>query len=103
MLKVTVKQNLIIFHKPREWEEIYHQIFVDFGIKMSVSYVLRRELGFTVRSHQGLVPFEQPGPGDLVATNRYSNKQTHYYEDQIHLDFYSASALSWFQLKYLNL
>jgi hypothetical protein len=28
---------------------------------------------------------------------------TMYYEDQVHLDFYSDSAQSWFQLKYLNL
>lgn len=104
MHKITVKKNLIIFHKPHEWEEIYHRIFVDFGIKMSVSYVLKRELGFTVRSHRGLVPFDQIGPGELVApryTDRYGNKQTHYYENQIHLDFYSESAQSWFQLRYL--
>jgi hypothetical protein len=34
-------------------------------------------------------------------TDRYGNKQTHYYENQIHLDFYSESAQSWFQLRYL--
>ena len=100
--RITVKRNLIIFHKPREWEEIHHQIFVDYGIRMSLSFVLRQELGFSVRHHRGLVPIKQPGHNDLVNTNRYGNTQTHYYEDQVHLDFYSEAAQSWFQLKYLN-
>jgi hypothetical protein len=88
MHKVTVKKNLIIFHAPHEWDEIYHQIFVDFGIKMSVSYVLKRELGFVVRHHRGLVPHKQD--------------TGYHYEQQVHLDFYSETAQSWFQLKYLN-
>lgn len=101
MPKVTVKQNLIIFHNPHEWLSTHQLIVRDFGIKMNISFVLKRELGFTVRSHRGLVPIKQPGPGDLVSTDRYGNKQTHHYEEQVHLDFYSDSALSWFQLRYL--
>jgi len=92
MHKVTVKKNLIIFHAPHEWNEIYHQIFVDFGIKMSVSYVLKRELGFVVRHHKGLIH----------AGGSKKDPSLMYYQDQIHLDFYSDSAQSWFQLKYLN-
>ena len=105
MPKVTVKQNLIIFHNPHEWLSTHQSIVRDFGIKMNISFVLKRELGFTVRSHRGLVPFAQPGSGDLVSatryTDKYGNQQTHHYEDQVHLDFYSDSALSWFQLRYL--
>ena len=100
--RITIKKNLIIFHKPSEWEDLYQLILRDFGVKMAISFVLRRELGFTVRYHKGLAPIEKPGPNDLVSTNRYGDRPTHYYEDQVHLDFYSEAAQSWFQLKYLN-
>ena len=82
--QITIKRNLIIFHSPNEWDKIYQEIFVAYGIRMSLSYVLKRELGFTVRRHKGLV------------------RPNNYYEDQVHLDFYSEAAQSWFQLKYLN-
>jgi hypothetical protein len=100
MSKVTVKKNLIVFHRPEEWEEIYHRIFVDFGIKMSVSYVLKRELGFTVRHHRGLAPILDKEESRPLIYSKVSGN-THYYEDQVHLDFYSDSALTWFQLRYL--
>ena len=91
MHKVTVKKNLIVFHAPHEWEEIYYQILQDFGSKMSISFVLKRELGFTIRAHKG-----------LISANSKVDPTLKYYEDQIHLDFYSGTAQSWFQLKYLN-
>lgn len=87
--RVTVKRNLIIFHRPGEWSDIYAKILRDYGMGMAVRTRLRRELGFTYRHHRGLEP-NKPGPGM-------------HYEDQVHLDFYSESAQSWFQLKYLNL
>jgi hypothetical protein len=90
--RITVKQDLIIFHKPSEWEEIYQLILRDFGKKMAISFVLRRELGFTVRYHKGLVPNDYQSLGG----------PNMHYESQVHLDFYSESAQSWFQLKYLN-
>jgi len=83
--QITVKRNLIIFHSPTEWDKIYQQIVLVYGIRMSVSYVIKKELGFTVRRHKGLVP------------------PNNYYKDQVHLDFYSEAAQSWFQLKYLNI
>jgi len=92
-MKVTVKKNLIIFHNPGEWSDVYAQILQQYGMGMAVRPRLRRELGFVYRYHQGLVPNPNPrkdGP-------------TMHYEDQVHLDFYSDSAQSWFQLKYLNL
>lgn len=97
MPKITVRKNLIIFHKPDEWHKIYHQILEDYGIKLSLSYVLKRELGFTIRHHKGLVPFETADIKIVGANYRYRA----YYEDQIHLDFYSDAAQTWFQLKYL--
>jgi hypothetical protein len=91
--RITIKKNLIVFHNPGEWSDIYAKILQQFGMGMAIRPRLRRELGFTYRYHQGLVPTEHPrkdGP-------------TMYYEDQVCLDFYSDQAQSWFQLKYLNL
>ena len=93
MCKVTVKKNLIIFHNPGEWSDIYARILQDFGMGLAVRFRLRRELGFVYRYHQGLVQHEH---SDLYASKMH-------YENQVHLDFYSESAQSWFQLKYLNL
>jgi hypothetical protein len=98
MSKITVRQDLIIFHKPSEWVEVFQMIQRDFGQKMTISFVLKRELGFTVRRHRGLAPHNQN------TRESYDPDWPHkyYYEDQVHLDFYSESAQSWFQLKYLN-
>lgn len=93
MNKVIVKTNLIIFREPGIWLDIYTKILKDYGMGMAVRTRLRRELGFTYRNHRGLVPNPHPRP----------NGPTMHYEDQVHLDFYSQSSQSWFQLKYLNL
>ena len=90
--KVTIKRNLIIFHKPGDWHDIYSKILTDFGMGMAVRTRLRRELGFTYRTHQHWVTFDYTG-----------GRERKYCEDQVHLDFYDEQAQSWFQLKYLNL
>ena len=90
-LKVTVKQRLIVFHNPGEWSDIYSRILQEYGMGMAIRPRLRRELGFVYRHHRGLVANPHPrrdGP-------------TMHYEDQVHLDFYSDAAQSWFQLRYL--
>ena len=92
MHKITIKKNLIIFHEPGDWIEIYSKILQDFGMGMAVRPRMRRELGFVYRNYQGLVPNENPRKGGPSMR----------YQDQIHLDFYSEAAQSWFQLKYLN-
>ena len=92
MAKVTVKKNLIIFHSPGEWSDIYATILRDFGMKMALRAQLRKEMGFTFRYHKGLVSNEHP----------YINSPSMHYEEQVHLDFFSEAAQSWFQLKYLN-
>jgi len=79
--QVTVKKNLIIFHNPGEWSDIYAKILQQYGMGMAIRPRLKRELGFTYRHHRGL--------GERL-------------EYQVHLDFYSEAAQSWFQLKYLN-
>jgi len=91
--KVTVKKHLIIFHNPGEWSDIYASILRDFGMGMAVRPRMKRELGFTYRYHQGLVPNE----------HKTKNGASMHYEDQVHLDFFDDKAQSWFQLKYLNL
>ena len=83
---------MIIFHEPGDWIEIYSKILQDFGMVMAVRPRMRRELGFVYRNYQGLVPNENP---------RKDGPRMRY-QDQIHLDFYSEAAQSWFQLKYLN-
>ena len=93
MHKVTIKKNLIVFHNPGEWSDIYAKILEQYGIGMAVRPKLKRELGFVYRYHQGLVPNEHK-------TKHGANM---HYEDQVHLDFDSEQAQSWFQLKYLNL
>jgi hypothetical protein len=90
MSKVTVKKNLIIFHNPGEWSDIYALILRDFGMGMALRTRLRKEMGFTYRHHQGLVANEHPYDGM-------------HYEQQVHVDFFSQAAQSWFQLKYLNI
>jgi hypothetical protein len=92
MAKVTVKKNLIIFHNPGEWSDIYALILRDFGMKMALRTRLRKEMGFTFRYHKGLVSNEHP----------YKDGPSMHYEEQVHLDFFSEAAQSWFQLKYLN-
>lgn len=92
MYKTTVKKNLIVFHNPEEWSDIYATILRDFGMKMSLRTQLQKEMGFTYRYHRWLVSNE----------HAYEDGPNMHYEQQVHLDFFSEAAQSWFQLKYLN-
>ena len=98
-MKVTTKPGLIIFHKPSEWEPIQYQLGLDYGTKIMLSWVCKRELGFTIRKHKGLVP--HPLDTREVMKSEGWNHRYHY-QDQIHLDFYDAAQQTWFVLKYLN-
>ena len=91
--KITRKHNLIIFHNPDDWRKIYEKILQDYGMGIAVRSKMQRDLGFVYRYHKGLVPHEVSHP---------SEPRMHY-EPQVHLDFYSEAAQSWFELKYLNL
>jgi hypothetical protein len=93
-MKVTVKKNLIIFHKPQEWETVMTGLVQEYGPKIGISWVMRRELGFVVRNYRALVPNDyKPKPG----------RPDMHYEDHVCLDFYNESTQSWFVLRYLNL
>jgi hypothetical protein len=89
-MKIQIKHNLIIFEDPYEWTFIRDKIKQDFGAQIfAISWRIKRELGFTVRQHKALTPWDED-------SSRFS------YRDQIHLDFYNESTLSWFVLKYIN-
>ena len=98
-MKVIVKQNLIIFHKPNEWSDLQAQLVKDFGARIAISFVCKRELGFTVRRHQGLEPHDKD-TWEVMKSEGWNHR--YYYQDQVHLDFYSEAAQTWFVLKYLN-
>ena len=99
-MKVTIKPGLIIFHKPSEWEPIQYQLGLDYGHKIMLSWVCKRELGFTMRRHKGLEP--HPEAEWKVMKSQGWNHRYHYQE-QIHLDFYNEAQQTWFVLKYLNI
>lgn len=89
--KVIVKKNLVIFKKPSDWEAIWKRIRAEHGPSIALSFVLKRELGFTIRKHTEWIPFDKSG-----------GRVRHYAEEQVHLDFYNESTQSWFLLRYLN-
>jgi hypothetical protein len=114
-LKTTIKHNLIIFHRPKEWDELQQQLIAEYGRSVIlVRDKCRRELGFTPRHHRGLIPYlEKYGLGVLSGSGLSEademaqefiekNKHKMAYDDQVHLDFYNEAAMSFFVLKYLN-
>lgn len=98
-MKFTAKKNLIIFHNPYEWSMIQQRLIDDHGPKIAISYVCKRELGFTVRRHKGLVPHSDE-TWEIMKIEGWHNR--YHYEDQIHLDFYDPAQQTWFVLKYLE-
>ena len=88
MSKITVKKNLIIFHNPeKDWTPIRKRLVEEYGQSIVLTWAMRERLGFSSRYHTA-----------WISGNNGDNK---YCQEQIHLDFYSESALTWFQLKYL--
>jgi hypothetical protein len=102
--RVTTKRNLIIFHNPEEWLTVLVRLEKDFGHAIRMRHIMRRELGFTARDHQGLVPNRKLDKMWAVLQSQpkvYEDAPGYHYEYQVHLDFYTESAQSWFILKYL--
>jgi hypothetical protein len=99
-LKTTVKRNLIIFHNVREFEELHNRLMEDYGRStMLISWKMKRELGFTIRHHKGLVPHDE---SEWAVMKSQGWDHRYHYEMQIHLDFYNEAQMSFFMLKYLN-
>jgi hypothetical protein len=68
----------------KKWNEIYNLIREEHGDSVIlISWKLKETLGFTVRRHRDYNPIN----GHMV--------------DDIRLDFYDESAMTFFQLKYL--
>ena len=91
---ITVKTDLIIFDSEELWEPIRKKIVVEYSVSHLFRWVSRRELGFTVRFHHNWITINKNSYGDDITPRRYC-------QNQVHLDFFSSSALTWFQLKYL--
>ena len=99
-MKITVKRNLIIFHSVREFEELHQRLMAEHGrATMLVSWKMKRELGFTIRHHKGLVEHEKE-IWEIMKGEGWH--QRHHYEMQVHLDFYNETQQTFFVLKYLN-
>ena len=91
---ITVKPDLIIFDSEELWEPIRKKILAEYGPSHLLRWVMRRELGFTVRFHHNWITVNKNHFGEDITPRRL-------YQNQVHLDFFSTSALTWFQLKYL--
>ena len=98
-MKVTIKKNLIIFHKVDEWSVLFRQILKEYGAPIAISFVCKRELGFTVRRHKGLETHTDV-EWEVMKSEGFHNR--YHYEDQVHLDFYNEAQQTFFVLKYLN-
>ena len=103
-MKIEIKKNLIIFRNIWEWPEVRDRVKRDYGPTIfTISWRLKRELGFTVRNHRGLVKWrDDPDYKEQEEWMEAEFKNRYHYEDQIHLDFYNESQMSFFVLKYLN-
>ena len=93
----------LIILKPHEWLSIKEDLIKSYGASIMISWKLKRELGFTVRYHKGLVKYSD----ETAEWKKYVDddwmeemKNRFHYEDQIHLDFWSESAKTMFLLKY---
>ena len=98
-MKVSIKPGLIIFHKVADWEPIQYQLGLDHGTRIMLSWVCKRELGFTVRRHKGLEPHDSV-EWEVMKSQGWNHR--YHYQEQIHLDFYDQARQTWFVLKYLN-
>lgn len=102
-MKTIIKRNLIVFRKPWEWETISARLVQDYGPSIMISWKMKRELGVTVRRHKGLVKWSDDN--DYKENEDWLEpdlKNRYHYEDQVHLDFWSESAMSFFILKYID-
>ena len=91
---IVIKHNLIIFDNEDLWDPIREKIQAEYGPTHVISWVMKRELGFTVRRHQNWITVHKNGLGEDIVPRRHC-------QNQVHLDFFDDSTQSWFQLKYL--
>jgi hypothetical protein len=70
----------------KEWEQLQNKLVAELGARARISWVLKREFGFTVREH-----------------SRWDNTNKDWQDRRsvICIDFYDEAAKTWFALKYL--
>lgn len=93
-LGIVIKRNLIVFENEELWEPIRQKILAEYGPSYMISWVMKRELGFTVRVHQLWIIIDKNVWGEDITPRRH-------WQNQVHLDFFNDATQSWFQLKYL--
>jgi len=76
---------IVLTHK--EHSEIVHKLVETYGKKILISFVCKRELGFTFREHQ---QFDEDSDGG------WKDRFSRWY-----VDFYSEEAETMFRLAYL--
>lgn len=91
---IVIKRNLIIFADEELWEPIKQKILAEYGASHMIRWVMKRELGFTVRYHQHWITINKNFLGEDISPRGYM-------QNQVHLDFFNDATQSWFQLKYL--
>ena len=76
-------KHIELTHK--QWETLKARLLADYGRTILISFVCKRELGFTIREHR-----------------RRDDKQGHWQDQYsvICLDFYTEQQKSFFVLKY---
>ena len=82
--------------KHREWDSIFQQIKKDYADNPSTYLIrdrMRDVLGFTVREHQ------EWNRSEGVPGRDYDWRDE---RSQIHIDFYTESARTYFIMKYMN-
>lgn len=102
-MKIEIKKNLIVFRKPWEWEAVSARLIQEYGPSIMISWKCRRELGFSVRRHKGLVRWADDQ--DYKEEEEWLEpdlKNRYHYEDQVCLDFYNEAQQSFFMLKYIG-
>lgn len=83
--------------KHREWDQIFKQIKEDYSHSPATYLIrgrMRDVLGFTVREHQDWRYRSEEIPG-----RDYDWRDE---RSQIHIDFYSEQAQTFFMLRYMN-
>lgn len=79
--------KLLIILSPQVWEPIWQHILREIGPRATISWALKREMGFTVRHHRN---------GAVENDNGWMVPNI-----EIHLDFYDEAMQTFFIMKYL--
>lgn len=71
-----------LVYSERDWNKLWASILKEYPPSINISWVCKRELGFTVRKHT------------------YWDREGRAYIHEVHLDFYDEAMKTLFILKY---